>query len=144
MLLFWHHAVLGNKQLVLLVGCPRQGPTLCCSSGVAKAKKENLREIIRPETLSLGCDKVSEHQQASTIQFCLKTRKVLEPRTSTTVSVRLGECRIVPGMMLPCTEAAPSPLGFWSFQMANKSSGVLVFFAPEHNALPFFYLIGFT
>lgn len=105
--------------LVVLVGCPRQGPTQCCSSGVTKATKENLREVIRPEALSPGCDKVSEHQQPSTIQFCLKTRKVLEPCTSAMVSVCLSECRIVPGVMLPCTEAAPSPLGFRSLQIAK-------------------------
>lgn len=138
MLLFWHCADVGSKQLVVLVGCPRQGPTLCCRSGVTKTAKENLCEIIRPETLPLGCDKVSEHQQASIIQFCLKTRKVLEPRTSTAVSVCLSECRIVPGMMLPCTEAAPSPPWLQDFANGKIKFWCFGFFAPEHNALPFF------
>lgn len=30
--------------------------------------------MIRPETLSLSHDKVAEHQQASTIQFCLQKK----------------------------------------------------------------------
>lgn len=46
--------------------------------------------MIRPEMLSLGHDKVSEHQQASIIHFCLKNRKVLEPDTSIEVSLGLG------------------------------------------------------
>lgn len=46
--------------------------------------------MIRPEMLSLGHDKVSEHQQASIIQFCLKNRKVLEPDTSIEVSLGVG------------------------------------------------------
>ena len=82
--------MLGNEQLVLLTACPRQGPVPCCSSGVANTTREDLHEIIRPEMLSLGHDKVSEHQQASIIQFCLKNRKVLEPDTSIEVSLGLG------------------------------------------------------
>lgn len=35
----WHPAVLGNKQLILPAGCPRQGPAPCCSSGIAKATR---------------------------------------------------------------------------------------------------------
>lgn len=57
-MLFWHHVVLGNYPLVVLVGCPGRGPTRCCSSEVTEATKENLCEIIRPEALSPGCDSV--------------------------------------------------------------------------------------
>lgn len=64
-LFFWRRAVLGNERLVLLTGCPRQGPAPCCKSGVANATGEDLHEVIRPETLSLGHDK-----------SCLSTNKL--------------------------------------------------------------------
>lgn len=91
-------------------------------------QQEGLCEMVRPEVLSLACDKVSEHQQASTIQFCLKSMKVLEPGTSPEVCAGLGECRIIWRTMLLYTEAVPNSLGFRALQMTEQKH---TFFYPQ-------------
>lgn len=107
--------------------CPRQGLAPCCSCGVAKAIREDLHEMTTPEMLSLGCEKVSEHRRASTTQFGLKPRRVLELGSSTEVSVGLGEWRIIPGNDAPLYRGCPEPP--WLEGFVNGKVGLLRFFS---------------
>lgn len=113
----------------------------CCSSGVTKATKENLCKIFRPETLPLGCDKVSEHQQASII-ILLKKQEC-----AGATHFHCGLC--VSEWMQDCTRNDAAlyrgcPKSPWLQEFANGKIEFWCFgfFAPEHNALPFFQLIG--